>query len=46
MPLFFRMGYTKARMRAIDPFSVVMLLVTIPSFITVLSAFVQSVISN
>lgn len=46
MPLFFKLGYTKAKMWAIVPFLVVMLLVIIPSFITVLSTFIQSVMSN
>lgn len=46
MPLFFKLGYTKAKMWAVVPFLVVMLLVIIPSFITVLSAFIQSVMSN
>lgn len=46
IPLFFKLGYTKAKMWAVVPFVVVMLLVIIPSFITVLSTFVQSVMSN
>jgi len=46
MPLFFKLGYTKAKMWAVVPFLVVMSLVIIPSFITVLSTFVQSVMSN
>lgn len=46
MPLFFKLGYTKAKMWAVVPFLVVMLLVIIPSFITVLSTFIQSVMSN
>lgn len=46
MPLFFKLGYTKAKMWAVVPFLIVMLLVIIPSFITVLSTFVQSVMSN
>lgn len=46
IPLFFKLGYTKAKMWAVVPFLVVMLLVIIPSFITVLSTFVQSVMSN
>lgn len=46
MPLFFKLGYTKAKMWAVVPFLVVMLLVIIPSFITVLSAFIQLVRSN
>ena len=46
MPLFFKLGYTKAKMWAVIPFLVVMLLVIIPSFITVLSTFIQSVMSN
>ena len=46
MPLFFKMGYTKTKMWAVVPFLVVMLLVIIPSFITVLSTFIQSVMSN
>lgn len=46
MPLFFKLGYTKAKIWAVVPFLVVMLLVIIPSFITVLSTFIQSVMSN
>lgn len=46
MPLFFKLGYTKAKMWAVIPFLAVMLLVIIPSFITVLSTFIQSVMSN
>lgn len=46
MPLFFKLGYTKAKMWAVVPFLVVMLLVIIPSFITVLSTFIQSVMAN
>ena len=41
MPLFFKLGYTKAKIWAVVPFLVVMLLVIIPSFITVLSTFIQ-----
>lgn len=46
MPLFFKLGYTKAKIWAVVPFLVVILLVIIPSFITVLSTFIQSVMSN
>ena len=46
MPLFFKLGYTKAKIWAVVPFLVVMLVVIIPSFITVLSTFIQSVMSN
>lgn len=46
MPLFFKLGYTKAKIWAVVPFLVVMLLVIIPSFIIVLSTFIQSVMSN
>ena len=46
MPLFFKLGYTKAKIWAVVPILVVMLLVIIPSFITVLSTFIQSVMSN
>jgi len=46
MPLFFKMGYTKAKIWALFPFLIVMGLVVIPSFITVLSDFIQSVMVN
>ena len=46
MPLFFKMGYTKAKMWALFPFLIVMALVVIPSFITALSDFIQSVMAN
>ena len=45
MPLFFKMGYTKAKLWSFVPFAVVMLLVVLPSFISALSGvldFAQS----
>jgi len=46
MPLFFKMGYTKAKVMALVPFLIVMLLVVIPSFITPLSNLIQSETAN
>lgn len=46
MPLFFKMGYTKAKMWALFPFLIVMASVVAPSFITALSDFIQSVLEN
>ena len=46
MPIFFKMGYTKAKIWALFPFLIVMALVIIPSFITALSDFIQSVMVN
>ena len=37
MPLFFKMGYTKAKLWSVIPFAVVMLLVVLPSFVSALS---------
>ena len=45
MPLFFKMGYTKAKLWSLIPFAVVMLLVVLPSFVSALSGvldFAQS----
>ena len=45
MPLFFKMGYTKAKLWSVIPFAVVMLLVVLPSFVSALSGvldFAQS----
>lgn len=41
MPMFFKMGYTKARAWALIPFSVVMLLLVIPAFVPALSGFIE-----
>jgi len=46
MPLFFKMGYTKAKIMALVPFLIIMLLVVIPSFINILSDLVQSAMAN
>lgn len=46
MPLFFKMGYTKAKMWALFLFLIIMVLVIIPSFITALSDFIQAVMVN
>lgn len=37
MPLFFKMGYTKAKLWSFIPFAVVMLLVVLPTFVSALS---------
>lgn len=45
MPLFFKMGYTKAKLWSFIPFAVVMLLVVLPAFVSALSGvldFAQS----
>ena len=36
MPLFFKMGYIKAKLWSVIPFAVVMLLVVLPSFVSAL----------
>lgn len=41
VPLFFKMGYMKARGWSLIPFVLVMFLVMIPSFISVLSEFIE-----
>lgn len=46
IPLFFKMGYTKAKIMALVPFLIIMLLVVIPSFINILSDLVQSAMEN
>jgi ABC-2 type transport system permease protein len=46
MPLFFKMGYTKAKAWSLVPFIAVMALVVIPSFVSTLSDIVQSIMSN
>lgn len=46
MPLFFKMGYTKAKVWALLPFLIVMAVVVIPSFITALSDLIQSIMVN
>ena len=45
MPLFFKMGYTKAKLWSFIPFAAVMLLVVLPAFVSALSGvldFAQS----
>lgn len=46
MPLFFKMGYAKAKIMALVPFLIIMLLVIIPSFINILSDLVQLAMAN
>ncbi len=46
MPLYFKMGYTKAKVWSMVPFIAVMALVTIPSFVPVLSEFAGYLLSN
>ena len=46
MPLFFRMGYTKAKLWSFIPFAVVMLLVVLPSFVSALSGVIDFAQSN
>ena len=41
MPLFFKMGYTKAKLWSVIPFAVVMLLVVLPSFVSALSGILD-----
>ena len=41
MPMFFKMGYTKARAWSLIPFSIVMLLLVIPAFVPALSGFIE-----
>ena len=40
-PLFFKMGYTKAKLWSVIPFAVVMLLVVLPSFVSALSGILD-----
>lgn len=46
MPLFFRMGYTKAKLWSFIPFAVVMLLVVLPTFISALAGVIHFAQSN
>jgi len=46
MPLFFKMGYTKAKGWSLVPFIAVMALVVIPSFVSALSGIVEFMQSN
>ena len=46
MPLFFKMGYTKAKLWSFIPFAVVMLLVVLPSFVSALSGVIDFAQSN
>lgn len=41
MPMFFKMGYSKARAWSLIPFSAVMLLLVIPAFVPVLSGLIE-----
>ncbi len=41
MPLFFKMGYTKAKVWSLIPFIAVMVLVVIPSFVSALSGVIE-----
>lgn len=41
MPMFFKMGYTKARAWSLIPFSIVMLLLVIPAFVPALSGLIE-----
>ena len=46
MPLYFKMGYTKAKMWSLIPFVAVMAFVLIPSFVSALSGIVKSLQSH
>jgi hypothetical protein len=46
MPLFFKMGYTKAKVWSLIPFIAVMALVVIPSFVSALSGAVDFILSS
>ncbi|MFZ7131158.1 MAG: ABC-2 transporter permease [Eubacteriales bacterium] len=46
MPIFFKMGYTKAKIWSLLPFLAVMALVIIPSFVDALSGIVEFMMSN
>ena len=46
MPLYFKMGYTKAKMWSLIPFVAVMAFVLIPSFVSALSGIVKSLLSH
>lgn len=41
MPLYFKMGYTKAKMWSLIPFTAVMVLALIPSFVSALSGVIE-----
>lgn len=46
MPMYFKMGYTKAKVLSMVPFSAVMVLIAIPSFVPALSGIVEFMQSN
>ncbi|MCL1913384.1 MAG: ABC-2 transporter permease [Eubacteriaceae bacterium] len=46
MPLFFKMGYTKAKVWSMVPFVAVMALVVIPSFVSALSGVIEFMLTN
>lgn len=46
MPLYFKMGYTKAKMWSLISFVAVMAFVLIPSFVSALSGIVKSLLSH
>ncbi len=46
MPVFFKMGYTKAKVWSLVPFVAVMSLVVIPSFVDALSGVIEFMMSN
>ncbi len=46
MPLFFKLGYTKAKGWSMIPFIAVMALVVAPSFVSALSGFIELIQSN
>lgn len=46
MPLFFKMGYTKAKIWSLVPFMAVMAVIVIPSFVSALSGVVEFMQSN
>lgn len=46
MPLFFKMGYTKAKVWSMVPFVAIMALVVVPSFVSALSGVIEFMQSN
>jgi hypothetical protein len=46
IPMFFKMGYTKAKMWSLIPFIAVMALVVIPSFVSALSVIIDIIKNN
>jgi len=46
MPMFFKMGYTKAKIWSMVPFAAVMVLVVVPSFVSELSGVIEFMQSN